>query len=406
MAELDLKLWHEAGKVFSPGAPIDKKELFAGRLEQIRRLVETITQRGQHAIIFGERGVGKTSLANVLSDFVKEIADQELTPKVNCDGTDDYSSLWIKIFSEIPLISKQQKPGFKGETTTESKSLANELPTVISPDLVRKILTILSHDNRIIIIIDEFNRLIDDNIRNLFADTIKTLSDNSVNATLIIVGVADNVDELIEGHQSIERALIQIRMPRMSREELNQILLNGLSKLNMELDIEARDYITFLSQGLPHYTHLLGLYAAREAIQLKNNKVIISHVESAIKEAITNAQRSIQSTYHKATASSRKQTLYPQVLLACAMATPDELGFFAASDVREPVRKITGKTYDIPAFSRHLNDFCEAKRGPILSKMGYKHRFRFRFINPLMQPYIIMNGLSSGIINRSFLKSR
>jgi hypothetical protein len=45
--------------------------------------------------------------------------------------------------------------------------------------------------------------------------TIKTLSDNasSIKTTLILVGVADSVDELIGEHQSIERAIKQVPMP-------------------------------------------------------------------------------------------------------------------------------------------------------------------------------------------------
>jgi DNA polymerase III gamma/tau subunit len=56
------------GEVFTPSAPIDNQALFAGRVNQLNRIIGAVSQRGQHAILFGERGVGKTSLANVLSD--------------------------------------------------------------------------------------------------------------------------------------------------------------------------------------------------------------------------------------------------------------------------------------------------------------------------------------------------
>lgn len=36
-------LWHEAGMVFSPGAPIDESELFAGRVDQLRDLINAVT---------------------------------------------------------------------------------------------------------------------------------------------------------------------------------------------------------------------------------------------------------------------------------------------------------------------------------------------------------------------------
>lgn len=50
--------------VFSPGAPIRERELFSGRLDQISQLLDAVRQNGKHAVIFGDPGVGKTSLAN------------------------------------------------------------------------------------------------------------------------------------------------------------------------------------------------------------------------------------------------------------------------------------------------------------------------------------------------------
>jgi hypothetical protein len=44
----------EAGKVFTPAVPVSERELFSGRIEQLRRVFDAINQRGQHAIIFGE----------------------------------------------------------------------------------------------------------------------------------------------------------------------------------------------------------------------------------------------------------------------------------------------------------------------------------------------------------------
>ena len=55
---------------FSPAAPINEYSLFAGRPDQVREIIAAINQRGQHVMLFGERGVGKTSLANVLKDVL------------------------------------------------------------------------------------------------------------------------------------------------------------------------------------------------------------------------------------------------------------------------------------------------------------------------------------------------
>ena len=193
-----------------------------------------------------------------------------------------------------------------------------------------------------VIIIDEFDRL-KTAPRRAFADTIKNLSDHAVSATLVLVGVADSVDQLIHEHQSVERALVQVRMPRMSQGEIEQIIQTGLSRLGMSIHGEALERICTLSQGLPHYTHLVSLHATRVALDAHNMTISDSAVDSAIERALKNAQQSVRSAWHEAIRSSRKDNLFADVLLSCAVAETNELGFFAAQDVREPMRRITGK---------------------------------------------------------------
>lgn len=270
--------------------------------------------------------------------------------------------------------------------------------------MVRRTLSQLSNGIILIVIVDEFDRMPNGNASRLFADTIKMLSDHLVEATVVLVGVADSVDQLLTEHQSIERALVQVRMPRMSRAELHEIVQNALAVLEMKIDDTALEYISALSQGLPHYTHLIGLHGTRKAIDAGTKTIALSHVDLAISEAIKNAQQSIISAYHKAKTSPRRKNLFPQALLACALAKADDLGYFAAADVREPMSAIMRKKYDVPAFARHLNEFSNQRRGPILQRTGEKYRYRFRFSNPLMRPYVAMQGLSSKLITREILE--
>jgi hypothetical protein len=55
--------------------------------------------------------------------------------------------------------------------------------------------------------------------------------------------------------------------------------------------------------------------------------------------------------------------------------------------------------YEIPSFAQHLNEFCDEKR----VKDGVRRRFRYRFINPLLQPFVVMRGLNSGRIGPGVL---
>ena len=93
--------------------------------------------------------------------------------------------------------------------------------------------------------------------------------------------------------------------------------------------------------------------------------------------------------------SPQTGNLFGQVL-ACARAKTDDFGYFAAADVREPMSKIMKKRYEIPSFARHLSSFCQPERGCMLRKEGEKHRYRYRFSDPLMQPFVIMKGIVEG----------
>jgi Cdc6-like AAA superfamily ATPase len=372
-----------SGEIFTPSAPIDNQALFAGRVNQLNRIIGAVSQRGQHAILFGERGVGKTSLANVLLKILRGSQQNFKSVIVNCDSEDRFEQLWCKIFLEL---ENTQNLDFEQHQIN---------PEFIRVRLQRQIV------GSAIIIVDEMDRIKTDAYFTAFmADTIKTLSDHSANVTLILVGVANSVEELIAEHLSIERALIQIQMPRMSPDELTEILRKGLELLSMTMDREVMQSIVFLSQGLPNYVHLLALYASQAAIRENSSNINADHLNKAIKQACENAQHSIISTYSTSIFSSRQETIYPKVLLACALASKDETGCFRAVDVREPLSRILGKEYTTTsAFNRHLNQFCEESRGNILEKKGVERHYRFRFINAMMPPYIIMEGLRTEMIN-------
>jgi Cdc6-like AAA superfamily ATPase len=393
----------QAGRVFSPSAPIDELSLFAGRDTQIRTVVDAINQKGQHAIIYGERGVGKTSLSNVLHGFLGQQAFPVVAPRVQCEAQDTFDKVWRRVFDKIELTREKKTMRMQSPVDRESYRASELLDHGdVAPDDVRRILSIISKAAVSIVIVDEFDRLSKDR-RRPFADTVKTLSDHAVAATVILVGVADSVDELIHEHQSVERALVQVSMPRMSSDEIRQIVRTGLDKLGMTIKPDALQHIVVLSQGLPHYTHLIGLYSARAALDAKTLEITEEIVGQAIEKAVDGAQQSISSAWHQAIRSQRKDNLFADLLISCALAETDQQNTFAAQDVRVPMREITGKPYAITSFAQNLNDFCDDKRGPILQRTGSARKYRYRFVNPLMQPFAIMQGFKGQKITKSLL---
>lgn len=368
-------------QVFKPGTPIQVVDLFAGRFDQIMTLYQVLGQPGQHAALYGERGVGKTSLANIIGDSFQDKTRSAIrSVRINCNSTDDYNTLWAKVLDRI-----------------QEETPAHE----ITPDLVFKVLTRQSFWP--VIIIDELDRFSNPEGLSLLADTIKNLSDHEAHATLILVGVGDSIADLVGDHRSIARSLVQVPMPRMTLKELGGIVDN-LTRVGLHIEPEARSRITRLSEGLPYYAHLLCQNAGQRAIEDDRDSVSCRDVEAATKKAVEKAQRTILEDYERAVKSPRRNHIFGKVLLACALARKTDLGWFTPAAVRGPLMKMTNRpALEFSSFSRHLTEFTEDKRGSIMQRSGSPRSFAFRFAEPALQAFVVLKGLSDGILSESQL---
>jgi hypothetical protein len=342
-------------QAFRPAAPIDRRNLFSGRTDQIAELFSVVGQPGQHAVVYGERGVGKTSLSAVVAELLD--SSGVLTVRATCDSGDDFSSVWRKALSEIALHSESRGIGFAAVSTdvaTPASAVLGEGD--VTPHVIARGLEAIARPRPLAVFLDEFDRLSDAGDRALFTDTIKLLSDHAAGATLVLVGVGDTIDELLREHRSIERALVQVRMPRMSRDELAEIARRGIESAQMTIDDVAVDRITTLSQGLPHLTHLLTQLGAQAALAERHAHVGSAEVDFAVERAIQRAQQSVTEAYLRAEPEGI-------ALLAAALAEDDEFGYFSGIDGLDRLVELG-----------------------ILEQRGE----RYRFVNPLLPPYVVM----------------
>lgn len=392
----------EIRQTFSPAAPLDETALFAGRRAQLQKVLDATVERGKHVVLFGERGVGKTSMSRLLSKLFPPTARHIYSIREQADPSDDFDSIWRKVFKDIWVAVD------RGDGQAEVQRPLDQLyPENIRPDDVRRELEAVFKANEIpIIVIDEIDKIKDKNTMSLMANTIKFLSDYSVNVTVILVGVANDVNELISEHQSISRCLEQVLMPRMSVAERKEILEKTLPRLDMKIEPDGLFKIVYLSRGLPSYVHALGQAAALNAVGRKSLLIKVADVDAAVGRVLEKSEESVQESYDRATRSNRSDNLYKQVILAAAMAEPDDRGAFAANALCQPLTSILKREKEVPisAFHQHLQKFVTPERGDILVRRGREGSYRYRFSDPMMQPYIIMKGIEQGLIDPAALE--
>ena len=374
----------ELPMLFSPTAPVDEVDLFAGRSDQLHKLINAAFQRGQQVVVYGDRGVGKTSLVNAFRTNVIPHSKSTRIFATQCFKEDNFEFIWTRIFGEFQW--------------SNGDYIFDDLDSTLDPSDLLKLVLRFPASERPLFIFDEFDRIEDEETKLRMAETIKLFSDAAPNATLILVGIAKTIEELLVEHASVQRALKQVEMPRMSSDEIKEIVTLRLHRARMEIDDNALEHIVLLSRGMPGYAHLIGLYSSLNTIKQQTRRVTKENVENSLGECLEDAGSSVREEYASAVQSSRSGNLFKEVLLASALAEQDEFGRFSAAAVREPFSDIIGEPREIPHYSRHLTAFCDVKRGPILYRHGTPKNYQYSFIDPMMQSFVIIKGIADGII--------
>lgn len=388
----------QLGRVFTPNAPVSHKDSLQGRVGEIVRVIDAVAATGAHAVILGERGVGKTSLAGLVqelwSDRVKE--SHILVARVNCEPLDDYIDIWAHVAED--LLAR----GIEEESREFVAMLERMADGEASAAFVRRCFQACA--SLVVVIIDEFDRVLDSETRQHFADAIKGLSDYGVDTTLVLVGVADTLGELIANHASVDRNLRQIVLPRLLDEEVGELVTSRYAQIGMEYEARAVEFIVRLAQGLPYYAHLIGQTSGLAAVVGGRRVVSESDVLDGLNLATQATEESVRRNYHDAVASPRRDSIHPQVVLACALAERDQFGYFTAASVRGPLARILGRTVEMQRYLKYLSDLSTESRGSLLRQEGRRWSHKYRFNDPLLESYVILKALEEGTLTPEALR--
>ncbi|MCT2398403.1 AAA family ATPase [Novosphingobium mangrovi (ex Huang et al. 2023)] len=282
---------------FTPSQPVSSTKQFAGRTAILDGLIRAIEDQRLHVVLYGERGIGKTSLLHVVSQLAEEA--QYLVRYVSCGEESDFGTLMRSVVGTIPLLYHADYDP-TDEEIEQGTSLDSLLPP--GPVTANQVCDIFSRlsGTRLLIILDEFDRSPHGNFRRIIAELIKNLSDRSIRVQFVIAGVASNLAELVEHIPSVRRNVIGLRVPPMNAEETRELIAIGEEASGMPFNDKAADLITTIAKGSPYLASLLGQHAAIEAVERDAKEVDASDVAAGVRIAADEIEQRISERTVKA----------------------------------------------------------------------------------------------------------
>lgn len=269
---------------FTPSQPVVDRRMFAGRVDVLTTLIRSLEDQRVHVVLYGERGIGKTSLVHVLAQAARDA--RYIVIYSSCGASSNFQELFRAVAAEIPVLFHS---GF-APTAAEAErgqSVADLLPPGdISPRQVSDVFAKII-GTRVLIILDEFDVAESTEFRRNIAELIKNLSDRSVRVQLVIAGVAGDLTELVEHIPSIRRNIFALQVPKMSTSEIHHLIENGQSISGVTFEPSATDYITAVSNGSPYIACLLSHHAGLAGVDKGRLKIAVDDVSVAVEQALT-----------------------------------------------------------------------------------------------------------------------
>lgn len=383
--------------VFTPRSPVREIRFLQGRDDLIEDMRGALYHLGAAIVIYGERGVGKTSLARLASEkLCKEMPPLQGIEPIYYSVSEGDTFMHI-LGSILPplgverVVTKVQTTTTSGEksrvnlhvaeledkthteTTTAARPLVEPLP---SPQAIVDQLK----GKRALIILDDYERISDEETRRFFPELIKKISDNQLAVSLIVVGIGDSANDLIKIHPSVQRNLTAIRVPRLTDEQIRQIAVKGFAALRLKYEPEAVEQIVRYSANFPFYTHRLceGIVRAYVTQARANRRhdwtIRASDVPAAIREAIRNSPPTLMDTYDQIKTAER--ALQVAYIIAAAPEEP-----ITRARIQEYLTAWVGEDKEIDHTLKKLVDLGILQR---------PDTGQYCFCDPLQRAYVIL----------------
>jgi Cdc6-like AAA superfamily ATPase len=336
----------EVENAFQPAKEIDAPKRFAGRSAGVSDCYYALTTEGANIAIVGNRGIGKSSLARQVIHMAT--GDNTLVERLRLPASDrhDFVAMyfacgdavktpedllerlltsadclrdWIYDIPKARTEMEAFKPkfnvsivGLEAERKNEAgsqKAITQHSIDIVFLNVVRELANQNLAKHGVLIVVDEFDRIANP---KGFASFLKSLATNVPKVKFCLVGVAQDIKELMKEHESTDRLFAGsiVRLPAMADEELADIIRTAEKAIDsfITFDTDATKQLATLAQGHPYMVHLVGKYALRYAFQKKISVVTADQVAATLKAiAERGADPVLEGRYQKAVASSAQR---------------------------------------------------------------------------------------------------
>lgn len=253
--------------VVSVAHPIRSIQHLKGRDEFLEGIRRALYAEGRHIFVFGDRGVGKSSLAATAA-YQYQSSDAE--PIFVSGSPDDTFNTIIaniavqalrrsKIEASTQTSSRSMEfRGLKWSSDNEVSDLdiANQIKTISdATELLKQ--AAAKHSEKPAVVLDEFDTIPKLEDRQRFASLLKQMGDQSINLKFFITGIGQSCEELLGAHQSAHRQLATFELPRLGWEARREIVAEAAGAFGLAVNDDVNWRIAMISDGFPYYVHLI-----------------------------------------------------------------------------------------------------------------------------------------------------
>ena len=313
----------------SPDRPIRTEQFLKGRRKELAAVEEELRHFHSVPFVFGYRGVGKTSLARTAAQYVTPSDREHIY--VPCSPQSGMLSIFREIGHEMLSLALR----FGGIETTKKKleinlslrpgiklSLENETPQLEefrdvneAVRTLREIEAIVPDANSTVVILDELEELrVEDRIN--LAYLIKQLGDQQFSSRFMLVGIAENVQELIGAHESVPRYIKEVCLDPLKPQDLMDIVSEAAQAVEVNISRDILVRIAIIGNGFPHFAHLMGKALLTEAVRTRATSIDSTLYSAGVAQAIQDSIQVLRIAYE--TATQRRDDIYKHLLWALA----------------------------------------------------------------------------------------